>query len=80
MKAHRTWSELTGWQQAAILTLGSVEVALTATAAVDLWFRPRSEVKGVKARWWPVLVIQPVGPIAYLVWGRRRHPHRALVT
>jgi len=63
-----------------VLTLASTEVALTATAAVDLWFRPRTEVNGVKARWWPVLLIQPVGPIAYLVRGRRRHHHRALVT
>ncbi|MBI4940974.1 MAG: PLDc N-terminal domain-containing protein [Actinobacteria bacterium] len=75
----RSWSDLSRWQRAGILTLGSVELALTATAAVDLWSRPRTEVNGVKARWWPVLLIQPVGPVVYLLRGRR-HPHRALVT
>jgi hypothetical protein len=76
----RKWSELSGGQRALLLTLVSTEAALTATAAVDLWFRPRTEVNGVKARWWPVLLIQPVGPVVYLLRGRRKHPHRALVT
>ncbi len=79
MGRHRSWSQLSGRQKAVILTLSSVEVALTATAAVDLWYRPRTEVNGVKARWWPVLLVQPFGPVAYLLRGRRRR-HRALVT
>jgi hypothetical protein len=74
-----SWSDLRGWQRAVVLAVGSAQVALTATAAVDLWRRPRTEVNGVKARWWPVLLIQPFGPIAYLVRGRRRH-HRAVAT
>jgi hypothetical protein len=67
----RRWSELTGRQRAGVLTLASVELALTATAAVDLARRPRDEVRGHKALWWPILVIQPFGPIAYLILGRR---------
>jgi hypothetical protein len=68
----RTWSDLTRWQRTAVLVLGSAELALTAGAAVDLWSRPRTEVNGVKARWWPVLLIQPFGPVVYLLRGRRR--------
>lgn len=68
----RRWSDLTGWQRTVVLTLASTELALTATAAVDLWSRPRTEVNGVKARWWPVLLIQPIGPLVYLLRGRRR--------
>jgi hypothetical protein len=66
------WDELTGTQQALILTGISVELALTATAIVDLARRPRELVRGPKALWALGLVIQPVGPVAYLLFGHRR--------
>ncbi len=67
----KKWSELTPAQQALLLTLISVEFALTATAVVDLALRPADEVRGPKAAWALGLFVQPVGPIAYLVAGRR---------
>lgn len=70
MAANRKWSELAPAQKAAIVGLGAVEVALTATAAVDLWRRPGYQVRGPKLLWAAALVIQPVGPIAYLTVGR----------
>ncbi|GAA1002435.1 hypothetical protein Aple_000460 [Acrocarpospora pleiomorpha] len=72
---HQTWNQLTDRQRTAIAVLASIELALTATAAVDLWFRPKEAVRGPKALWWPALFIQPVGPIAYLSAGRRRPRH-----
>jgi hypothetical protein len=68
----RRWSELSRRQQAAALTLGSVELALTVTAAADLYRRPRGSVHGPKALWWPAILVQPIGPVAYLLLGRRR--------
>ncbi|WIM92855.1 nitroreductase/quinone reductase family protein [Actinoplanes oblitus] len=68
----RTWGELSPAQRTAVLVLGSVEVALTVTAALDLARRPAGEVRGPKALWWPALLVQPMGPPSYLVWGRRR--------
>jgi len=65
------WSDLSQGQQAAVLALGSIEVALPATAAADLYRRPREAVHGPKALWWPALLVQPFGPIAYLLFGRR---------
>jgi hypothetical protein len=65
------WDELTGSQKALILTAASVELALTATALVDLVRRPRAQVRGPKALWLMGLVVQPVGPLAYLAMGRR---------
>jgi len=67
----RRWSDLSPRQQAAVLTLGSIEVVLPATAAADLYRRPREAVHGPKALWWPALLVQPFGPIAYLLFGRR---------
>ncbi|SEN51337.1 PLD nuclease N-terminal domain-containing protein [Nonomuraea pusilla] len=65
------WDEMPRGRRAALLALASVEVALTATAAADLWFRPRESVRGRKALWAAGILVQPVGPLAYLLWGRR---------
>ncbi|GIH96304.1 hypothetical protein Psi01_69340 [Planobispora siamensis] len=59
-------------QRGAVIALASIEFALTSAAAVDLWLRPQSGVRGHKALWWPVIFVQPVGPILYLLLGR--HP------
>ena len=64
------WSELTERQKALLLTALSVELSLTATAAVDLARRPDERVRGSKRRWAWALLVQPVGPIAYL-WRHR---------
>ena len=69
--AKKSWSELTPLQRRLIVVGGVVEVALTSVAAVDLVRRPRETVRGPKAVWALALLVQPVGPIAYLVAGRR---------
>ncbi|MEU4410968.1 hypothetical protein AB0F88_41235 [Streptosporangium sp. NPDC023963] len=69
-RSHKHWSDLSARQQAAILTLASVELSLTATAAADLWCRPAGQIRGSKTLWWPLLLIQPIGPIIYLTLGR----------
>ena len=38
---------------------------------VDLMRRPASQVRGPKLLWAAGFVVQPVGPVAYLLWGRR---------
>ncbi|MFC7532805.1 PLD nuclease N-terminal domain-containing protein [Actinoplanes sp. GCM10030250] len=69
--AVRSWSELSRRDKLAIAVVAPIEVALTIVAAADLARRPRSRVRGPKAAWWPVLLVQPFGPPAYLIWGRR---------
>lgn len=66
------WSDLSQAQRIAILVLGSVELVFTTTAAVDLVRRPGNQIRGPKALWWLGIFVQPVGPIAYLRWGRHR--------
>jgi len=66
------WADLPRWQQAGVVALGAVEVVLTTVAAIDLVRRPGEQVRGRKALWALGLPVQPFGPIAYLVFGRRR--------
>jgi len=65
------WRDLSRARRGAIAVLLPIEFALTSAAAVDLWMRPRAYVRGRKALWWPALLVQPIGPIAYLALGRR---------
>lgn len=72
MAEKKKWSELTPTQQKLIIVGGVVEVALTTWCLRDLKHRPAELVRGPKFLWGPALSVQPVGPIAYLVWGRKR--------
>jgi hypothetical protein len=65
------WSDFSKGQQAAILVGTAIEGVLTTVALADLARRPRAEVRGPKPLWVLGCVVQPVGPITYLVWGRR---------
>ncbi|GAA3560748.1 hypothetical protein GCM10022419_046720 [Nonomuraea rosea] len=74
------WEAMSKRRQVLLLTLVSAEVALTTAAAVDLVFIPRDAVRGRKGLWWLGIFVQPIGPIAYLVWGRRRSGDRSRAT
>ncbi|MFO7250056.1 MAG: PLDc N-terminal domain-containing protein [Actinomycetes bacterium] len=66
------WAELSRAERGVLLGLIAAECALTSAAAVDLAFRRRRDVRGGRALWWLLIFVQPVGPIAYLLLGRRR--------
>jgi hypothetical protein len=67
----KQWSDFSGGQQAAIFVGTAIEVVLTTVALADLARRPGAQVRGPKPLWVLGCVVQPVGPIAYLVFGRR---------
>jgi hypothetical protein len=67
----RRWSALTRSQRGWIAALGAVEIVLTSASLVDLARRPASAVRGPKALWALALLVQPAGPVAYLILGRR---------
>ena len=71
MASKKRWADLTPTQRALILALASVELAFTATALVDLARRPARQICGPKPLWLLGCFVQPVGPLAYLVLGRR---------
>ena len=62
---------MTEAQRTLVVVGGAVEVVLTTIALVDQARRPAGQVRGPKAAWALAAFVQPVGPIAYLVWGRR---------
>jgi hypothetical protein len=70
--ANKSWADMTPTQKKVAVAAGIVEVAVTAWCVRDLKQRPDSLVRGPKLLWGPALSVQPFGPIAYLVWGRRR--------
>jgi hypothetical protein len=67
----KKWSELAPTQQKLIIAGGAVEAILTTAALISLARRSNAEVRGPKALWAASLIIQPVGPLAYLALGRR---------
>ena len=67
-----TWGDMSPMQKKLVVVTGIAEVAVTAWCAKDLRKRPAELVRGPKLLWGPALSVQPVGPIAYLVWGRKR--------
>lgn len=70
--AKRNWNELSPTARKVVVVAGLAELALTTYAQVDLTRRDKALVRGPKPLWRLVTMVQPVGPIAYLVAGRRR--------
>ncbi|CAN5479047.1 hypothetical protein BH11ACT8_BH11ACT8_31100 [soil metagenome] len=68
----KTWRDLTPNQQRAIVAAGTVELVITTVALRDLARRPSAQVRGSKLGWVLACVVQPFGPVAYLLKGRTR--------
>jgi hypothetical protein len=63
-------SVLASWKL--LLPILIIQVGLQVFALVDLVRRPKEEIKGPKVLWGIViLAFQMLGPIVYLVFGRR---------
>ena len=71
VKRNARWEELSAGRRRVVVVASAIELALTALALVDLSRRPKALVRGPKRRWAVVCFVQPVGPIAYLLFGRR---------
>lgn len=68
----KRWQDLSTGQRAAVVVASVVELSLTTVALVDLARRPADQVRGSKVAWALGCFVQPVGPVAYLRFGRRR--------
>lgn len=71
MATKKRWSDLSPRARAAVLLSAVVELVITTVAARDLRSRAKVDVRGPKTLWAAVFMIQPIGPILYLLVGRR---------
>ncbi|WP_426560950.1 PLD nuclease N-terminal domain-containing protein [Angustibacter sp. McL0619] len=71
MAGRKKWSDLTREQRTAVVVAGAVELVLTSIALRDLARRDADEVRGPKLLWRASFAVQPFGPVAYLLLGRR---------
>ena len=65
------WQDVRPGQRSFIVGLGAMELVTTTVAMVDLARRPRELVRGPKLAWVVAAAVQPFGPVAYLLFGRR---------
>jgi hypothetical protein len=68
----KSWSDLSMRQRQAAVLAAAVEAVVTAAALRDLGRRRPDEVRGPKLLWRLSFVVQPFGPLAYFLAGRRR--------
>lgn len=71
MASKKSWSDLSTPARALIVVTSIVELVLTSVALTDLRKRAPRAVRGPKWIWGLVCLVQPVGPVLYLVAGRR---------
>ncbi len=67
----KKWHELSGGLRLAIIVGLVVQLGLQGVALADLRRRPGSEIVGRKGWWFTASFVNFLGPIAYLVVGRR---------
>lgn len=71
MRGKQGWREMSPTRRKIVVAASAIELALTAIALNDLRRRPAGLVRGPKRMWSALCLVQPVGPIAYLLFGRR---------
>ena len=71
MQRQHSWADLSSKQQAALVTLASVQLSMAVTAWTDLATRPAEKVNGPKGPWAVIIAANFVGPILYFAKGRR---------
>lgn len=70
--SRRRWSDLSERERKGIGLVGMIQFGLLAFALQDWFRRPDDQIRGPKRRWFPVLFLNIVGPLAYLTIGRQR--------
>ena len=66
----RRFSELSPPLQVATLVLGASQIALYVAAFRDISRRPATQIRGSKAKWRAICLLNTVGPLSYFRWGR----------
>ncbi len=70
--AKTKWSDLSDRQRALVVAAAAAELSLKVAALVDINRRPAELIRGPKAFWRSVLVVNLLGPLSYFAIGRKR--------
>ena len=70
--ARKRWADMSPGQRTGTIVLAAVECAILVLALLDLRRRPAIEIRGSKLIWVLATFVQPFGPIAYFIFGRKR--------
>src|SRR6476646_6267114 len=66
----KKWKDLSSAQRTSIVAQVAIQCALLIWALWDISHRPANKIKGDKRLWTLAAFVQPVGPIAYFLFGR----------
>jgi Phospholipase_D-nuclease N-terminal len=71
-RSKKQWKDLSSGRKRRIAIQGMIQVALAAWALWDIRHRPADRIKGSKRLWTLAAFVQPVGPVAYFLFGRKK--------
>jgi hypothetical protein len=72
----KTWAELSPPAKVGTIVAAGVQLSLLIAAQRDISRRPAGEIRGSKALWRAVTLINFIGPGSYFTFGVRRVPSR----
>jgi hypothetical protein len=73
-KKKKTWKEMPPMARFGILVAAAVQLSLLVAAQRDISRRPAEQIRGSKAMWRMVTLVNFVGPGSYFVFGRKNLP------
>jgi hypothetical protein len=68
----RSWKDMSPVQKLGNILTGAVELVLVTLALWDISHRPDNEFNGKKRTWVMASLLQPIGPIIYFIFGRKK--------
>jgi len=69
--AKKVWKDLSPRQKRGIVLGGTVQIGLLLAALLDIYRRPKEQIRGDKRLWSLATFVNFVGPISYFLFGRK---------
>jgi hypothetical protein len=69
--AKKKWKDLSPRQKRGIVLGGTVQIGLHSAALLDIYRRPKEQIRGDKRLWTLATFVNFVGPISYFLFGRK---------
>ncbi|MDV8149583.1 PLDc N-terminal domain-containing protein [Arthrobacter sp. B10-11] len=79
-KKKKSWKDLPPLARVGTVIVGAVQLSLLIAAQRDISKRPAEQIRGSKALWRMVTLINFVGPGSYFAFGRKNLPRRSAAT